>query len=163
MIISKHDPELKFSLVEESRTYLRKVWNQYDVTIYMEDDVIVDYSHVVGYLSELSKLQQLVGTKIAFDQYYIGFQRYRRHLKPMEKMRLKTTEEDNFHQEYLEEIPFFKPVCINNAPYLHVLGNKRTPAASVYQGMWILTQAQIRSLQSKCSFLDQTFRNVHRR
>ena len=139
---------------------MRKYWKEYDVTIYMEEDVIVEYGHLVGYLSELHKLQLLIGKQEALEQYYVGFQRYRRHLVPMEKNKVKMSEEDLLHQEFLEEIPYFKPVCIKNIPYLHVMGNKRTPPASVYQAMWILTQDQIQVLQNKCGYVDQTLRST---
>ena len=139
---------------------MRKVWTEYDVTMYLEDDVVLDYTHLVGYLAETRKLRALVGKEEAADKYYIGFQRYRRHLIPFEKNKVKMTEEQVIHQEYLEEIPFFKPVCIKDRPYMHAIGNKRTPAANVYQAMWILTKEQIGALQTKCKFLDQTYRGT---
>lgn len=139
---------------------MRKVWTKYDVTIYMEDDVVLDYTHLVGYLAETRKLRSLVGVEEAANNYYVGFQRYRRHLIPFEKNKVKMTEEQVIHQEYLEEIPFFQPICIKNQPYMRAIGNKRTPAANVYQAMWILTKEQIGLLQTKCKFLDQTYRGT---
>lgn len=160
LIISEHDPSIHIGLVEETRAYLRSHWEQYDVYIYMEEDVIVEFQHLVGYLSESLKLQNLIGKEEAMSKYHIGFQRYRRHLLPMEGKKPKMGEEEVLLQEYLEEVPFFKPVCFKDQPYMHVQGNKRVPAANVYQAMWILTREQLGVLQGKCKFLDQTFKGT---
>lgn len=59
------------------------------------------------------------------------------------------SEADIFGQEFLEETPKFRPVCIDDAPFLIVEGN-------IHQAMWILTNEQIKVLQTKCNFLNQT-------
>jgi hypothetical protein len=160
LLIHERDPSVHINLVEETRDYLRSVWQQHDVYIYMEEDVVVDYAHLVGYLAETLKLQQLLGKEEVLNNYYVGFQRYRRHLVSMEKNRVHMTEAELLEQEFLEEVPFFRPVCYKDQPYMHVLGNKRTSAANVYQAMWILTKEQVATLQAKCKFLDQTFRGT---
>lgn len=58
-------------------------------------------------------------------------------------------EQEIYGQEYLEETPNFRPVCINDAPFLIVEGN-------IHQAMWILTHKQVLALQKKCHFLNQT-------
>jgi hypothetical protein len=59
------------------------------------------------------------------------------------------SEADVFGQEYMEETPKFRPICIGDAPFLIVEGN-------IHQAMWILTNEQIKVLQTKCNFLNQT-------
>lgn len=158
--ISKHDPSVHINLVEEMKDYMKSVWQNYDVFVYMEEDVIVEYQHVMGYLAETRKLWALVGKEKALTQYYIGFQRYRRHLVPMDKNKGHRTDAELLEQEFLEEVPLFYPICLKDRPYMHVRGNKRTPAANVYQAMWILTREQVAALQGSCKFLDQTFRGT---
>ena len=115
MIFSIHDPSVGITLAEETRVYLRKQWTNFDVFIYMEEDVVVEYGHLIGYLAETQKLYDLIGREEALSKYMIGFQRYRRYLVPVEKNKQPMTEEGIIdRQEYLEEIPFFKPVCLGN-------------------------------------------------
>jgi hypothetical protein len=160
LIISKHDPTVQINLVEEMKDYMKSVWQQYDVYMYMEEDVIVEHQHLVGYLAETQKLWALLGKEKAQSQYSIGFQRYRRHLVSMEKNKVRRSDAELLEQEFLEEVPLFYPVCLEGQPYMHVRGNKRTPAANVYQAMWILTKEQVAVLQGTCKFLDQTFRGT---
>lgn len=175
------------TLGAETRYYLRDVWQQYDLYIYQEDDMIVEYNHVMAFLTETEKLVRLFVKTLesrsaaedsytyarneVYSKYLIGFQRYLRHLRPFELRKTRLAEERPFRQEFLEEIPHFMPRCVPalptesgdsaaSAPYFEVLGNKRVPPASLYQAMWMLTREQMEVLQRKCAFLDQTALNA---
>ena len=135
---------------------MKRVWQSYDMTIYLEEDMIIELRHLTYYLDTLRQLQSILGSS-ALTQYYPGFQRYRRHLRPFQLNKEPMSERQIEHQEYLEEIPFFRPICLPSGhAYLQVTGNKRVPAANVYQAMWMLTRHQVAALQQKCGFLDQT-------
>ena len=196
VVLERRGNDIGRMLADETRRYLSREWQKYDLVIYQEEDIIVEYNHVMGYLAETERLHRLLGQQQPekghgggggggsamvkggvpghdstegaadvnsyneiFQRYTIGFQRQRRHMRPFEKNKLPMTEEQIFVQEYLEEIPFFRPVCLENEPYLHVQGDKKVPPANVYQAMWMLTKQQIEVLQRKCGFLDQSLRN----
>jgi len=153
-VISEHDPSVKNNLIVEMKVYMKKVWESFDLFIYMEEDMVVDLSHVSTYLAENKKLDSLLGKEDAMN-YYVGFQRYRRLLLPMERMRNHMSENEVMKQEYLEEIPFLKPVCLKDRPYMLATGVRRVSVANVYQAMWMLTKEQVQHLQSKCAYMDQ--------
>lgn len=75
------------------------------------------------------------------NNYCIGFQRY---WSP------DTQNQQNnlFQTEYLEELPQFRYICLENLPYLEVHGN-------IHQGMWMLTKIQVLLLDDKCAFLSE--------
>ena len=55
------------------------------------------------------------------DKYLIGFQRYR-YIKSAHSKQNNGENKylDAIYREYLEEIPFFKPICLKDTPYLQV-------------------------------------------
>lgn len=83
-----------------------------------------------------------------FNEYlypisYQGFQRYRRL-----GFSAGQSEKEVFEEELMEEVPQFKPICIEEQPYLVVHGN-------IHQAMWIFTKQQVLMLEEKCAFLEQ--------
>eukprot|EP00600_Ochromonadales_sp_CCMP1393_P017803 CAMPEP_0175024354 /NCGR_PEP_ID=MMETSP0005-20121125/16407_1 /TAXON_ID=420556 /ORGANISM="Ochromonas sp., Strain CCMP1393" /LENGTH=372 /DNA_ID=CAMNT_0016282871 /DNA_START=332 /DNA_END=1446 /DNA_ORIENTATION=- len=77
--------------------------------MYMEEDIIVTHGNVVSYLEQLEILENLLGSEIAYTEYYLGFQRYRRHLRSIEYNRMPMSDTDIVEYEYFEEIP---PICL---------------------------------------------------
>lgn len=161
ILFEQRDPSIGRMLADETRRYMHKVWAQYDLVVYQEEDIIFEYNHLVGYLAEMQKLKPLIEVEHKnWLDYSIGVQRYRRHLRPFEKHRHPVTERELFRQEFFEEIPFFRPVCIADRPYLEVTGDKRIPPANVYQAMWILTKQQIEYLNNKCRYTEQSLKGT---
>jgi len=122
--------------------------NNQDVFIYHEDDIIVKHSHLVAYLSE-SKMLRLSLKDNSWSNYCIGFQRYRRLPRGAPQHANNYGEQDIYEQDLMEETPNFRPICIENSPYLAVEGN-------IHQGMWVLTKEHVDILQEKCGFLNQS-------
>lgn len=146
MVTSVHDPSIGLGLGAEHRQYMGQHLGQFDVFIYHEDDIVVKLSHLAGYMNETKTLHQLMPTN-GLQEHLIGFQRFRRLFKG--DGHAPYNEQDVIEQELLEEMPDFRPVCIQQKPYLHVHGN-------IHQAMWILTQQQVLMLQEKCTFLNQS-------
>lgn len=103
--------QLGIQLAHDTRLYFRQEVNNYDVFVYHEDDMIVSHSHIAAYLFETKKLHNLLGEEKS-QHYMMGFQRYRRRLRSYEESHKPISEHEILHQEYLIEIPFFKPVCL---------------------------------------------------
>eukprot|EP01038_Epipyxis_sp_PR26KG_P004107 gene4107-5857_t len=146
-----------YLLSEQPRKYAKLHLDDYDVFMYQEEDMIIQYAHLVGFLYETKRIYQLLNEK-GISDYCIGFQRYRRHMRSHEHNKRHISEQEILHQEYLEELPYFEPICIQNEPYFKVT-SFHEPTANPHQGVWIFTQYQIKLLQSKCNFLDQTIRD----
>ena len=59
MKVIKFDHSLGIYLSQVHRTYVENHIHDYDVFIYQEDDIIFEYSHLVAYLYETKKLQEI--------------------------------------------------------------------------------------------------------
>jgi len=138
LTLATHSPSTSIFLSEEHRKHIPNDLENFDIFIYQEDDILLQLPHIVSFLSETEKLRILGGPE-TLHQYNFGFQRFRRTVS--KKMSLDG--------EYLEETPFFDPICIHGRPYFSVIGNP-------HQGMWILTREQLRALISKCKFNEQS-------
>lgn len=147
-----HDPSISISLAAEHRVVLGKELENFDVFIYHEDDIVFRHSHLSAYLYETKKLNDIL-PETGLKDYLIGFQRYRRLLRTGE-IHSGWGEQDMFEQDLLEELPSFNLNCLSEndnekKPYLRIEGNK-------HQAMWVLTQKQVKSLQIRCAFLNQS-------
>ena len=127
------------------KPYLKKEIDNFDFFVYHEDDIMFKYSHLVAYLHETKKLNDLLPDSGLRD-HVIGFQRYRRLLRGGD-LSTPFGEGDIFEQDLLEEVPKFTPVCLNDEPFLYVTGN-------LHQAIWAFTTIQLRMLQTKCHFMD---------
>jgi hypothetical protein len=58
--LSQHDPSISIALGAEHRKYMKDHFDEYDVFIYHEDDIVFKHSHLVAYLYESKKLHQLL-------------------------------------------------------------------------------------------------------
>lgn len=118
--MSLHDPAIGIGLAAEHRKYVANHFYEYDVFIYHEDDILFKNSHLSAYLTETINLYK----SDCIKDYSIGFQRYRRQLRASGSLQGNHfKEEDIFRQEYLEETPKFRPVCLKDFPFLVVEGN----------------------------------------
>lgn len=141
-------------IADKTREFVAKEVNNFDLFMYHEEDIILQQSHVAAYLYESKRMSQQLGPTTAFD-YMIGFQRYRRHNRPFKHLNDPFSDHDIFHQEYLEETPFFKPICLKTQAYLQI-SNGFTPNSNPHQAIWLLTKAQLIYLHRKCQFFNQT-------
>ncbi len=147
LLIEVRPPALKTGLGAEHRVTVANELDHFDVFVYHEDDIIFKTHHLFMYLSETKKFHHITnGTGLR--NHLIGFQRYRR-INHGNEIDNKFTEKEIFAQELFEEMPGIYRECIGNTPYIHIQGN-------THQAMWILTQQQIRYLQEKCIFLNQS-------
>ncbi|RYH29302.1 hypothetical protein EON65_09030 [archaeon] len=143
-------------LAEEAKSEAYKYRNDFDVFIYQEEDIIFLYSHLVAYLAETQQLVNLLGEE-GLQKYSLGFQRYCRILQHPSDPRVQHfVEKDLLVKEYLDEFPFFKPVCIQSTPYIEVTSCPESWMANTHQAVWILTKQQLDQLELKCSFLNLT-------
>jgi len=117
--VDVHDSSVGTGLAMKHKIILQQEINNHDFFVYHEDDIIFKYSHLVGYLNETKKLHDLNPEK-ELQSSVIGFLRYRRELRP--EIQSDYQEKDIFEQEYLEERPDIRPVCIQNEPYLLLTG-----------------------------------------
>lgn len=141
-------------IADKSRQFVSNEINNYDLFMYHEEDIILQSSQVAAYLYETKQLSQVLGYTTSLE-YMIGFQRYRRHNRHFKHLNDPFLDHDIFHQEYFEETPFFKPICLNNHAYLQITSGF-TPNSNPHQAIWILTKAQLTHLHKKCQFLNQT-------
>ena len=103
----------------------------------------------------------LIDPENGIKEHSIGFQRYRRLFRNQWGA-LSWNAQDMIEQELFEEMPNFRPICMGTnpdeakkMPYLLVEGN-------VHQGMWALTQSQVKILQAKCNYMDhRTYSREH--
>ncbi|RYH26731.1 hypothetical protein EON65_14080 [archaeon] len=146
IIISKHDASVGTALGAEHRKYMANHINTTDVFIYHEDDILVKLNHLVGYLYEIKKLHNLIPNEHGLFENTIGFQRFRRLFKYDGHQAYG--ENDVMEQELMEEMPEFRPICVDQHPYLVVRGN-------THQAMWIFTKQQVLMLTERCDFLNQ--------
>lgn len=140
------DKSIGTALSAVHRETLKKQLHNYDLFIYHEDDIIVKNSHVVGYLHETKMLHHLLPEN-GLQDHVIGFQRYRRVLRPGEHHRGNFEEIEIYEQENMEEVPNLDQICVKDTPYIKVSGN-------THQAMWMFTKQQILMLHDKCGFLD---------
>ena len=138
-----HEASIGLNLASQHRKYMGAHVNNFDLFIYHEDDMIVKFSHVVGFLAETKKLQFL-SPETALRDNTIGFLRYRRLFGNH-----GYKAHDIIEQELMDEEPAFHHICIGKEPYLHVQGN-------MHQAMWLFTQEHVNVLQAKCNFLNQS-------
>jgi len=110
----------------------------FDVFVYQEDDIIFKYAHLIAYLEESKKLQNLYSDALRHN--CIGFLRYRRVSAS------NVDEKFVLAQERFEEQPHIIPYCYYGQPYLSFTGN-------THQAFWVLTQSQIKLLNETCNFL----------
>ena len=155
-----HNKNISTLLSAEHRKILKKEIENYDFFVYHEDDIIFTHAHLNAYLYETRQLH-LIDPVRGIKEHSIGFQRYRRIFRNQWGS-LPWNEQDMIEQELFEEMPNFRPICMGtdsdeskNVPYLVVEGN-------VHQGMWALTQSQIKMLQEKCNYMDhRTYSREH--
>lgn len=158
-------------LADVSRSLLARALNKHNVFIYQEDDIMLQYNHLTAYLTETRRFMNLfkhanesalstVNKKKYYGMYdhCFGFQRYRRKLKTFENRNFPMSDKDIIHQELLDEVPLFKPVCILGHPYVKVTSHHSHAMTNPHQAMFILTRQQILIMQEKCKFLNQTLR-----
>jgi len=138
-----HDPSISINLAAQHRRYMSTRVADFDIFIYHEDDMIVKFHQLVGFLGEIKKLQTLIPETALRDNTF-GFLRYRR-LGSVHGYSAR----DVIEQELMDEEPSFGHICIANEPYIHVTGN-------MHQAMWIFTQEHVRVLQEKCNFLNHS-------
>ena len=136
--LATHSPSTSIFLSEEHRKHISSDLENFDIFIYQEDDILLQLPHIVSFLSETEKLRILGGPE-TLHHYNFGFQRFRRVI----------SRKSPILGEFLEETPFFDPICLHGRPYFSVIGNP-------HQGMWILTREQLRALISKCKFNEQS-------
>jgi hypothetical protein len=153
--------ELRFSLFPKTisislgiphRQYMANEIDNYDVFIYHEDDIIVKYSHLAGYLGETKKLHELSKGESYLISKTIGFQRYRRLMRSGDHHNaafMSWGEQDVIEQDMLEETPHFGHICIENGTYLSVDGN-------THQAMWMATRSQALMWNEKCKFFNHS-------
>ncbi len=146
--ISLHEATIGTNLGAQHRSYMQNEVDNFDVFVYHEDDILFKYSHLVGYLHETKVLHNLLPTRGLWDTC-VGFQRYRRLRRDGDVHGGHPGDVDIIEQDLLEELPGFKPICVESVPYLKIEGN-------IHQAMWVLTRSQVNLLQLKCSFLNQS-------
>lgn len=158
-VYSVHPRSIGYDLAEEARKVVYSRLNNHDVFIYQEEDMIVQFAHLAAYVSESETLYRVAGDA-GLQEYMLGFQRYcrvQRH--PSEPRQKVFNEKDLLFKEYLDEFPFFKPICINDTPYLQATNCPVSWLANPHQAVWILTRRQLDALGAKCSFLNMSAHN----
>lgn len=159
IIYSVYPRTIGYMLAEEARKEAKKRVNEFDVFIYQEEDMVIQFGHLMAYVRESETLTQLVGPE-ELQKYIIGFQRYCRIMKhPSEPRQKHFNEKDLLFKEYLDEFPFFKPICIKNKPYLEATDCPVSWLANPHQAVWILTRQQLHMLDEKCKFLNMSALN----
>ena len=72
IITEYHDSEVGVRLGLKHRALVAKLINDYDVFIYQEDDLMLEYSHLVAYLHETKLLEEKVLRESTITARYIG-------------------------------------------------------------------------------------------
>lgn len=116
-------------LANEHRGIVASEINNFDLFIYHEEDIMINTGHVAAYLHETRTLERELGTGPA-REYMFGFQRYRRYSRKFEHNSDPISEKEIMSQDHLEEIPFFKPVCIKKKQLLSNLGPSHSDSGS---------------------------------
>lgn len=146
--IDRHDPSVGIGLSATHRPYLYNEVNNYDLFVYLEDDIVFKSTSLAAFVHETKKLYELHQPHNILWTHTIGFQRFRRLNRDSEVGHYG--EQDLFESELLEETPGFEPICMRDRePYLWVRGN-------LHSGMWIFTKQQVLMLHEKCSFMNTT-------
>lgn len=162
---SVHNASSSFNLPDFTRSYMANVLNQYDVFMYLEDDMILKSSHLIGYVEETKQLEEHIKKEKELESsikmkdktlpaghmenqdYLIGFHRISQFKRDKKKQRDVEQDFQILLHERLVEQPSYEPICIGDAPYIH------SPS---HQAVWILTRPQVVHLQQKCAFLNQS-------
>jgi len=158
--VNSFNTSLGIQLAGMSRAVLRDNVDKYDVFIYQEDDMVVDSTNILRYVEDTNRLHNYYPSQEkgdGFDKYMIGFFRVFQH---------------NAKKAFLIEKPMLEPICMSkrrgghrasldpeaeqaigrvgavSEPYIVLKGN-------THQGMFILTQQQLRMLDSRCNFFNQ--------
>ncbi|KAJ1442111.1 hypothetical protein B484DRAFT_442369 [Ochromonadaceae sp. CCMP2298] len=157
-----------YHLANEQRAIVAREIEQHDFFIYHEEDMMLQHAHIAAYLHETQALDALLGS-IEAARYMFGFQRYRRHTRKLEDNTKHISEHDIMSQDHLDELPFFKPVCLapgnstkespKAKPYLRIESYK-APLGNPHQAIWMMTRAQVWHLEEKCNFFNQTLRGT---
>lgn len=140
---STHDKSEGTNLASFHRAYIAGEIDNFDLFAYHEDDIILKNSHLSAYLSETKNIYD--ASPETLSSSLIGFQRYRRFLRSSGEYENTYSDQDIIETDLLEETPTFQQICVNNTRLIHVKGN-------THQGMWVLTQGQIRMLEERCNF-----------
>jgi hypothetical protein len=143
--IRQYDSDIGVWLAAPHRLVAKEHINDFDFFIYMEDDMIFRYTMLTAFLHETKILQRVLPENGLAD-YCIGFQRFKRshHAKK------EYVDGDNVVAEYLEELPKFDHICMNDEPY--VVCHEREDG--VHQAIWSLTKQQLLTLQDRCNYLN---------
>ncbi len=145
--IKQFDSEVGNWLSIHHRTMMKEDLFHFDYFVYVEDDMMFSYAQLMAHNAETKILASLVGDR-AFDQYSIGFHRYRKrrdmHLKE------KQLNGDNIIGEYADEQSELHPICIENQPYARV----EPTEGGVHQAMSIITAQQAEMLQKRCNYFN---------
>jgi len=143
-------------IVMHSREPTIEFLDKFDLFLYIEDDMLFKYSHLVAWVKESNKLQLLQEGHEMWDTTYCS------HLKPCEfsvgfLRTLHTKRTVDFKDPFndapfmnsmrLEERPSLEPICIANKPYMAVIDQP-------YQAFWLLSRQDIIHLNITCSFLN---------
>lgn len=120
-----HEKSIGIYLSEQHRLYLVNHYNDFDVFVYHEDDLIFQYNHLIAYLTEINILaSHYTDRRKALKYYCIGFQRYwRESLLSGDKQQQSyspknVSESELLYKDFLDEKPNFSPLCINNYSYV---------------------------------------------
>lgn len=119
--VDVHDKSVGTSLAMKHKIILQEEIDNHDFFVYHEDDIMFKYSHLVAYLNETKKLNDL-NPETELESSVIGFQRYRRIMRS--DIHSGFSESDVFEQEFMEEMPDIRPTCIKDEPYLAITGRK---------------------------------------
>lgn len=77
ILIFESEANISTSLAAEHRKYVAREFQNYDVLIYHEDDILFKNSHLTAYLQETKHLYNSGG----LSDFAVGFQRFRRQLR----------------------------------------------------------------------------------
>lgn len=140
---SLHDPSIRFDLAGVHRYTLYAEQDNFDLFVYHEDDMIITLQHVVAYTMETALLEKRFGSNFT-STHSIGFIRIQREPSP-----------SVIGSEVLCEIPRFMRVSIPS-PFDRVEYPYVQLRIQVHQAMWMLTRSQVKGLQTRCGFMNQT-------
>jgi hypothetical protein len=143
--VRQYDSDIGVWLAAPHRRVAKEFINNFDLFMYIEDDMIFTYSHLTAYIRESLKLQKILPENSMID-YSIGFQRFRTKHFAKEDI----VNEGNVIQEFLEELPTFDHVCWGDVPYVVC----HEEEGGVHQALWILTKEQLLELDKRCQYLD---------
>ena len=142
------------SIVEHSRKPSSDYLEQFDLFMYIEDDMIFRYSTLIAWLAETMKLNKLIDNQVLHDdihcsykypcKYDIGFIRV-----VGKKTKVPGDEFVDHHflrGIHLDETPKLNMFCIKDEAYLSIMDH-------INQAMWIQTREDLKFLNRTCNFL----------